>query len=589
MIEKSGAGILRAGALFIALFITGISVAQNSSPKADQIFTKEDWDKLSTHEKDSITKYIFEQYKQGAAANQNSETEEANTTITEALKNLNGTRSLHFILYPKANFSSDLTKFKNLEEFSCERCKALDLTALFNQLSQLPKLKKLDISGGEFKTLPDNIGKLINLEELKLKDNNFVTLPDSFINLKKLKVLSLEHNAYLYDDSVYNRLKYLFVEDLNFSASGLLEVSEQLGVLHTLKRLDLSINDIKVLPQSFSQLSELRYLRLDRNLHLDLVKIISVLSPLSGLAELDAQECNIDNLPLDIGKLTNLKRLDLKSDRLTSLPLTFGDLANLEYLDLGYAEMGGHMNKISDLGPSFGHFKKLKYLNLSGNVLTSLPEGFAGLTDLEYLNISLNKLSAFPMPVTSLTKLQQLDLSLNDIHAVPAQLGNLEALVELHIDGNFFNKPDKKIKALPEEICRLKNLQTLTLKDNIIEQLPDCFGSLSKLQKLDLRDNLLDTFPASFTQLKNLKWLDLKANDFSELPTDFQKLTALKEVNLAMNGKMSYDVEKEKLKKMQQLEFIDLSYNNITKAQITPLREALPNCKVINWDYSQTH
>jgi len=36
---------------------------------------------------------------------------------------------------------------------------------------------------------------------------------------------------------------------------------------------------------------------------------------------------------------------------------------------------------------------------------------------------------------------------------------------------------------------------------------------------------------------------------------------------------------------MGHLEFLDLSYNNITKEQITPLRNALPNCKVINRDY----
>ena len=52
-----------------------------------------------------------------------------------------------------------------------------------------------------------------------------------------------------------------------------------------------------------------------------------------------------------------------------------------------------------------------------------------------------------------------------------------------------------------------------------------------------------------------------------------------------MNVKINYALEEAKFKQMKQLEYLDLSYNNLTKEQITPLREALPNCKVVNWDY----
>lgn len=87
---------------------------------------------------------------------------------------------------------------------------------------------------------------------------------------------------------------------------------------------------------------------------------------------------------------------------MTALPLTFGSLVNLEYLDLGYLEMGTRMNKITEIGPSFSGLKKLKYLNLAGNQLQTLPDGFAGLSDLEELNLNLNKLSDFPGAVTLL-------------------------------------------------------------------------------------------------------------------------------------------------------------------------------------------
>jgi Leucine-rich repeat (LRR) protein len=573
--------------ILIAVLCFTFLTAQGEHGKITNPFTAEDWNKLDQHTKDSITKGLFQKYKEDNANNQQTEEVEANKTIEDALKNVSGTTSLTFSNYPKAQFSDDITKFKNLEEFTCTRSKALDLYKLFDQLEKLPRLKKLNLSGGDYKVLPGLIQNLPGLEVLILKDNNFTTLPDSFVQLKNLKVLNLEHNAYLYDDDVYDRIKNLHVEELNFANSGLEELNDKIGLVRSLRNLDISGNNIKVLPPSFSKLNQLEKVNISRNPNLKTVEVFTTLSQIPTITELLAQECNLDNMPLEIGKLGNIRVLDLKANRITSLPLTFGNLTNLEYLDLGYFEMGTRMNKISDLGPGFGQLKKLKYLNLSGNALVTLPEGFAGLTDLTDLNLGLNKLPGLPLSVTQLSKLTKLDLSLNDVSSVPAHVANLKNLEELHLDGNFFNQPGKKLKVLPNEICQLKNLKVLTLKDNVIEQLPDAIGNLTQLEKLDLRDNLLSTLPASFTQLKNLKWLDLKANDLTQLPADFAGLDQMKELNLSMNLKLDFEVEKAKLMKMSHLEFLELSYNNITKEQITPLRDALPNCKVINWDYKK--
>ena len=572
--------------LFAAFYFTFLS-AQSNNGKVTNPFTAEDWNKLDQHTKDSITKNLFQQYKADNAGNQQSAEAIANKTIEDALANVNGTTVLNFSNYPKAEFSKDITKLKNVEEFTCTKSKSLDLFALFDQLAQLPKLKKLNLSGGDYKNLPANIKQLKDLEVLILKDNNFTTLPDSFSLLSRLKELNLEHNAYLYDDDVYDRIKNLNVAELNFANSGLSELNDKIGLVKSLKNLDISGNDIKVLPPSFNHLSQLQKINVSRNLNLNAAQVFGTLAQISSITEILAQECAIDNLPLEINRLSGLRILDLKANRLTALPLTFGSLSNLEYLDLGYFEMGTRMNKISDLGLDFGKLKKLKYLNLAGNALQTLPEGFAGLTNLTDLNLGLNKLPGLPVSVTQLTKLTKLDLSLNDVSVIPAQVSNLANLEELHLEGNFFNKPEKKIKTLPNEICQLKNLKVLTLKDNVIEQLPDCISNLTRLEKLDLRDNLLTVLPSTFAQLQSLNWLDIKANDLTQLPADFANLSHLKELNLAMNLKLDFEVEKQKLMKIHSLEFLELSYNNITKEQITPLREALPNCKVINWDYKK--
>ena len=242
--------------VLIAVLLALILFAQNEPGKITNPFTADDWNKLDQHKKDSITKVLFEKYKADSKADQQSEEAVANRTIEEALANVNGTKALAFNNYPKAEFNNDITKLKNIEEFTCTRSKSLDLYALFEQLAQMPKLKKLNLSGGDYKTLPVNIKKLTGIEVLVLKDNNFATLPDSFDLLKKLRVLNLEHNAYLYDDDVYDRIKNLHVEELNFSNSGLAELNNKIGSVTSLKSLDISGNDIKVLPASFGQLKD---------------------------------------------------------------------------------------------------------------------------------------------------------------------------------------------------------------------------------------------------------------------------------------------------------------------------------------------
>lgn len=570
--------------LFAFVWLSGFSQTQ----PADKTFTQQDWDKLSQHQKDSINKDIFEKFSEAKQAAASINETNANNIIAAALKNIEATTTLNFTNFPKPQLSNEITKFKNLEEFSCTGCRTLDLNYLFTQLAQLPKLKNLNLSGGAYTFLPASIKNLTALKNLNLKDNNFKTLPDSLIALQQLRELNLEHNAYLYDDEVYDRLKYMQVEDLNFSASGLLGLNNKIGEVKSLKELDLSVNDIKVFPESFKQLNNLQELNLSQNFNLDKEKVVAALALLPQLTELDLSQCLIENLPVDIGKLTALKKLNLKANRLSALPITFGSLVNIEELDLGYLEMGTRMNKITDLGPGFGNLKKLKKLDLAGNSLTTLPDAFSNLTALTELNLNLNKLAAFPLAITPLTQLKKLDLGLNDISVLPADIARLSQLETLNVDGNFFNRSDKKITLLPAEICQLKNLETLSLKDNVIEQLPDCIGQLQKLEKLNLRDNLLTSFPTSFSQLKKLEWLDVKANDFSELPSGFQNLSAIKELDLSMNPKLSFDAERLKFAQMQNLNYLNLSYNNISKEQIEVLRNSLPNCKVVNWDYSKT-
>eukprot|EP00049_Salpingoeca_infusionum_P010001 m.169789 g.169789 ORF g.169789 m.169789 type:complete len:297 (+) comp14508_c0_seq1:293-1183(+) len=76
-------------------------------------------------------------------------------------------------------------------------------------------------------------------------------------------------------------------------------------------------------------------------------------------------------LPAQIGKLTGLKVLDLRKNHLTALPTAIGELAVLESLDISD-------NELTDLPVSFGQLKKLRWLDVENNPWdsTAVPEAF---------------------------------------------------------------------------------------------------------------------------------------------------------------------------------------------------------------------
>ena len=122
----------------------------------------------------------------------------------------------------------DFSTFTQIETFSCERCRNLNIEKLLAQLAQLPNLKQLTLASCNIKTLPSSIENLKNLEKLNLKDNLFRALP-SLSNLKQLKTLNLEHCGYLLDESVWDALHHSNLENLNFSASEITEINGKIG------------------------------------------------------------------------------------------------------------------------------------------------------------------------------------------------------------------------------------------------------------------------------------------------------------------------------------------------------------------------
>jgi leucine-rich repeat protein SHOC2 len=483
------------------------------------------------------------------------------------------------------NLSSfDYTKLascKELENLKVLAATNLNLELLFQQCKNLSVLREVGIIGCGITSIPNSIRYLKGIEVLNLRDNLLRSFPDSVASLSSLKVLELSHNSYLYDSDVYDKIQGMQIERLDFSDSGLFGIDEKIGNVKTLIAIDFSGNDIKYLPKTLSQLS-LKKVDLSENQHLDTGKIFKQLASQLHLESLSMAQCELSYISEDICALKSLKQLDLSGNILKSLPQNIGNLTLLEDLNLGMVNLGFRMNLLTSLPASFSNLTNLKRLDLSSNQLSVLPFGMSNLTNLEYLELKQNQLPDFPTSLTKCKLLRYLNLNGNNLISLPETIGDLTSLEELRLDNNFFNRFDKKIKLIPESIGRLANLRVLTLRDNVIELLPSSIGNLKNLELLDLRDNLLSSLPESICSLTKLTYLDLKTNELASLPRCFDKMISITDLNLSMNPTLKLEYYMTAIQAFPNLKYLDVSYNNLTKEQLTPFLNAKPNCKVIN-------
>ncbi|KAK7096725.1 leucine-rich repeat-containing protein 59-like [Littorina saxatilis] len=101
------------------------------------------------------------------------------------------------------------------------------------------------------------------------------------------------------------------------------------------------------------------------------------------------------------------------------------------------------------------------------------------------LDLSLNNLEAVPVKeLAAIPKATHLDVSCNLLITLPDNFCNLTHLVKVDLSKN-------KLTQLPAEFGKLENLQHLDLLGNQLTTLPESFSLLRKLKWLDLKDNPL--------------------------------------------------------------------------------------------------
>lgn len=192
---------------------------------------------------------------------------------------------------------------------------------------------------------------------------------------------------------------------------------------------------------------------------------------------------------LNSGQLKGATKLKISAE-LTEFPEAIFSLADtLEVLELSN-------NKLSSLPDNFDRLTRLKILFLSNNPFTELPSVLAKCKNLTMIGFKSCQITTVPENALPL-KTRWLILTDNKITALPNSIGQLTQLEKLALAGN-------QLAALPASMKNCHQLALIRLAANNFTQLPEWLFTLPKLAWLAFSGNPFDS-KKQVVQLTNTK------------------------------------------------------------------------------------
>ncbi|CAI6340375.1 unnamed protein product [Periconia digitata] len=448
-------------------------------------------------------------------------------------------------------------------------------------------------------------------------DNEFQTLPD-----RMFPDIDIESMTEADEDTAP---QFGALQNLDLHGNVLQELPMGLRQLTQLSKLNLSRNKLTLdALNTVCQISSLRELKLAENEFNG--SLPSCIGDLAQLEALELQANKLTSLPPEIRALVHLRTLNISGNKITSLPMElFEHVPIIELIASNNAFTGAFFeidsmpqlqnlqlanNSITGICQSTTvTLPDLKYLDLSGNRLSALPD-VSSWTSLVTLLIGENNVATLPDSLFSLQMLRNIDLTANNISRLDERIALMEGLENITLAANPLRerkfltmatediKRDLMSKIQPENADQLAGVVgtteenpsdsvngwkltpsgTFDLSFQNLLQLDDeaiaSFAQENSIRQLYLASNYLSSLPVITAQLSALSVLDLSKNNISIPLSEPLELSKLRELKLHGNKLHSLDAVTSLLS-APKLQHLDVSNNRIA-GSLPLLRESFP-------------
>jgi len=213
--------------------------------------------------------------------------------------------------------------------------------------------------------------------------------------------------------------------------------------------------------------------------------------------------------------------LDMSGFSLPGLPkLVFERLNFVVNLDLS-------LNKMASF-PDLSRFTALEELNMTGNLLSELPNEIGTATTLRVLILNGNVLKTLPHTFGQLINLEKLEVNNNELVELPKEIGRLSMLEDLSLAGN-------PLTELPDAVGAMRNLHNVDLSCCRLTRLPESLTLATRMLDLNVGGNNLEALPDGIGRMTRLVSLNVQDNKLTDLPITIGVCSCLGQIGYGIN------------------------------------------------------
>jgi len=420
------------------------------------------------------------------------------------------------------------------------------LDVLDEDLSRMNMLEHLDLSHNCLSDLPSGIGYLTKVTKLVASNNQLQSLPHEISFMRSLRLLDLSHNKL---ESTPQSVQDLAMLEQLFLQHNSLEQLPKLHSCQHLKEAILGYNQIKEISASDieNMTSQLRILDLrDNQIQVLPDEIIN----LQLLERLDVSNNDLSVLPFVLGTMPHLKSLVCDGNPMKAIRrdiIQRGTVGLMKYLRMRINEEDlAKLREKGNISPSTSPIagssppvpdkfamKTAQMINMSKKEMTSLPDEAVqnGLeANVTGVDLSHNLLDKLPENLEPLMgKLYELNVSHN-------RLASVQQLLGLAVQLQYLNLSNNRLDRLPSEVSHLVNLREVAISFNKFTSLPESLSKCPKLETILANGNQIKVIEVSALKpLSMLAVLDLSNNDIDHVPPELGRLTQVRSLQLEGN------------------------------------------------------